>query len=127
MTCLPFFQVNAEFTSDLPALFSGVCRVHLYDLPALLQAYAEKEGEEQLVFLKQRAADVLVDAVGEVVTEVCDPGRQVRRWLTVDNGLNTHGHTHTHTHTHTNTHTHTHTNETKQRPQVKITFLSLPY
>ena len=63
--------------------------VHLYYPPALLQAYAEKEGEEELVFFKQRAADILVDAEGKVVTEICDPGCQVRRRLTVDDGLDT--------------------------------------
>ena len=54
-----------------------------------MQAYAEEEGEEQLVLLKQRAADVLVDAEGEVVAQVLDPRGQVGRRLTVDDGLRT--------------------------------------
>ena len=38
---------------------------------------AENEGEEELVFLKERAADIAVEVVGEVVCEVAQAAVQV--------------------------------------------------
>ena len=54
-------------------------------------ADTEQEREEELVFLKQRAADVLVDAVGEVVVQVMDPLLQHLRGGAVHNGLKNSG------------------------------------
>ena len=54
-------------------------------------ADTEQEREEELVFLKQRAADVLVDAVGEVVVQVMDPLLQRLRGGAVYNGLKNSG------------------------------------
>lgn len=50
-------------------------------------ANTQEEGEEQLVFLEQRAADVLVDAVGEVFVQVVDPLLQFLGGGTVYDGL----------------------------------------
>ena len=44
-----------------------------------VDAYAQQEGEEQLVLLKERAAHVAVQAVGEVVVDVEDTLRDVVR------------------------------------------------
>ena len=54
-------------------------------------ADTEQEREEELVLLKQRAADVLVDAVGEVVVQVMDPLLQRLRGGAVHNGLKNSG------------------------------------
>ena len=53
----------------------------------LENADAEDEGEEKLVFLEQRATDVLVDAVREVLVQVGDALFQVVRLLRVQNAL----------------------------------------
>ena len=53
----------------------------------LENADAEDEGEEKLVFLEQRATDVLVDAVREVLVQVGDALLQVVRLLRVQNAL----------------------------------------
>lgn len=50
-------------------------------------ADTQEEGEEQLVLLEQRAADVLVDAVGEVFVQVVDPLFQLLGRGTVYDGL----------------------------------------
>lgn len=50
-------------------------------------ANTQEEGEEQLVLLEQRAADVLVDAVGEVFVQVVDPLFQLLGRGTVYDGL----------------------------------------
>lgn len=54
-------------------------------------ADTEQEREEEFVLLKQRAADVLVDAVGEVVVQVMDPLLQRLRGGAVHNGLKNSG------------------------------------
>lgn len=50
-------------------------------------ADTQEEGEEQLVLLKQRAADVLVYAVGEVFVQIVDPLLQLMGRSTVYDGL----------------------------------------
>ena len=52
-------------------------RIYLHFLsfqPGLLflfhDSYCQEEGEKQLVLLKQRAADVVVDAEGEMINDV---------------------------------------------------------
>ena len=37
------------------------------NIPSLHETYTEQEGEEQLVFFKQRPADIVVDALCEVI------------------------------------------------------------
>lgn len=44
-----------------------------------LQVHREAEGEEQLVLLKERAAHVHVEGIGEVVLENLQPGRAAGR------------------------------------------------
>ena len=43
---------------------------------------AEEEGKEEFVLLKERAADVLVDTVGEVLVEAVEAARQLTARLT---------------------------------------------
>lgn len=50
-------------------------------------ANTQEEGEEQLVLLEQRAADVLVDTVGKVFVQIVDPLLQLLGWGTVYDGL----------------------------------------
>ncbi len=48
-----------------------------------LQSYAQQEGEEKLVFLKQGAADILVDAVRKVGVQVLNSLLQAGRTFAV--------------------------------------------
>ena len=43
------------------------------DLLSLEDADTKEEGEKELVLLKQRAADIAVDAAGEVFVQMGDP------------------------------------------------------
>ena len=58
-----------------------------HDPPALEDANTEHKGKEQLVFLEERAADIVVDALGEVVVEVLNALLQVTGLLAVGDGL----------------------------------------
>ena len=40
---------------------------------SLHQVAAQDEGEKEFIFLKERAADVTVEVVGEVIREVAQP------------------------------------------------------
>ena len=59
------------------------------DSLALEDADTEQEGEEKLVLLEQRAADVAVNTVGEVLVQVSDAVVQVVRRLAVQDRLST--------------------------------------
>lgn len=57
--------------------------------PPFKQSDTEDEREEQLVLLKQRAANILVYAVREIIVESSDPDVYVARLLTVVDCLDT--------------------------------------
>ena len=56
-------------------------------LLSLFQPYAEEEGQKQLVLFKQRATDVLVDAVSKVVVQIPYSRVEVLRRFRIDDGL----------------------------------------
>lgn len=64
-----------KFIVPTRALFPGIQgpRGMGWQLPALVQARAQKEGEEEFVFFEQRATHVLVDTVREMLVQTVDP------------------------------------------------------
>ena len=53
------------------------CSYHVYLVVVLEDAYTEEEGEEKLVLLEERAADITVQTEGEILIDIGNPLLQI--------------------------------------------------